>query len=101
MTILLAAAAAGTVIYVVSDAVGEIVSLMVTVSQSANVEPTVLHALFKIIVMAIITRFVSDVCADAGMKAASASVEFAGNAAALFTAVPLIKTVYKMISDLM
>ena len=54
----------------------------------------------KCVGIGVVTRLSADICRDAGQSAASSAVELCGAACALVTAMPLIRTLLQMISEM-
>ena len=70
-------------------------------TDAAGLEPAVLSAVLKSVGIAMVTRLAADVCRDAGQSASAAAVELCGAAGALYVAIPLMKTVLKMVEGLL
>jgi stage III sporulation protein AD len=57
--------------------------------------------MIKTIAIGIVTKFAADICRDAKEQGIASLVEFSGAAAALCTALPLLKTVLSTMASLM
>jgi len=100
MALAVAAAAVAAVLLASAGAIRETVAFFSEAAEQTAVEPAVTAALFKLVGLAAVTRFAADLCDEAGMKAVAGGVEFAGSAAALYCALPVIRTVFSMINGL-
>ncbi len=76
-------------------------ALMDTLADTAGLSPAVLAPVVKTVGIAILTRVAAELCRDAQEGGIAAFVETAGAAAALFVALPLMKTVLSMITGLL
>ena len=101
MAVLLAVAAGCVAMYTVLDAISELTEFLDEIADISGVDHGILLALLKGLGIALIARFAGDMCRDAGMITASAAVEWAGSAAILYTALPVMRTVFQMIRGLL
>lgn len=69
--------------------------------EAAGLSPAVVAPVIKTVGVGLLTKFSAELCKDAGEKSLSVWVETAGGAAALFLAMPLMKTVLDMIMELL
>ncbi len=99
--LLLSAAAGAAALYIAHGIISEIVSFMIELSESSGIAAPVLSAVLKTVGIAIIARFASDICTDAGMKSAASATETAASAAALYISIPLVKTLLQMIKNIL
>lgn len=76
----------------------EILSL---VREETGLSPAVVGSVMKCVGVGIVTRLSADICRDAGQSAAASAVELCGTACALVTALPLIRSLLKMISEML
>lgn len=76
----------------------EILSL---VREETGLSPAVVGPVMKCVGVGIVTRLSADICRDAGQSAAASAVELCGTACALVTALPLIRALLKMISEML
>ena len=67
----------------------------------SGLSPGVLAPMLKTVGIAMVTRYVSALCKDAGESGISAMVETAGAVAALLAALPLLRTVMQMLVGLL
>ncbi|NLL45197.1 MAG: stage III sporulation protein AD, partial [Clostridiales bacterium] len=68
--------------------------------EAAGLSSAVVSPVVKTVGIGLITKLSSDICKDAGQNTAATVVESAGSIAAVTVALPLMKTVFKMISSL-
>ena len=99
---LVLALAAGAILLTCSmGALEGVRALMDTLADTAGLSPAVLAPVVKTVGIAILTRVAAELCRDAQEGGIAAFVETAGAAAALFVALPLMKTVLSMITGLL
>ncbi len=89
------------VMYLALETFSEVASFMDELSNMAGISSAWLNAILKIVGIAVLTKLASGICSDAGQSSASSALEFLGAAAALYTALPLMKTVLQMINSLL
>ncbi len=75
----------------------EILSL---VKEQTGLSPAVIGPVLKCVGIGIVTRLSADMCKDAGQGAVSSAVELCGAACAMVTALPLIRSLLQMISEM-
>jgi len=68
--------------------------------ETAGLTSAVVSPVVKTVGIGLITRLSSDICKEAGQATASTVVETAGSIAAVTVVLPLMKTVFRMISSL-
>ena len=85
----------------VLDKLSVVLNLFQDLAEKAEVSQLYLNTLLKIIGIAYITEFGSQVCRDAGEGAVAAKVEFAGKVLVMIMAVPIIALVLDTIIKLM
>lgn len=100
LSILLVIATCCIVLYLAFGVINDIVDFIKELSKTAGLAPAAISVVLKTVGISIAAKFASDVCKDAGQSAAATSVEFLGSTAALYAALPLIKTVLSQISSL-
>jgi len=101
MALLLAAAAACVTLYLALGAVTETAAFLGELADTAGISSAALSAVMKTVGIAVVSRLAADVCRDAGMSAAASAAELAGTAAALFAALPLMRTALSMIGGML
>ena len=82
------------------ELVGGIRELVELAMRDMGLSAALVSPMLKCAGIGIITKLAADVCDDADSKGIASSVEIAGAAAALFVALPLLKTLLQMISGL-
>ena len=65
-----------------------------------GLSPAVVSPVMKCVGIGIVTRLSSDLCRDAGQSAASSAVELCGAACAMVTALPLIRSLLQLVTEL-
>lgn len=78
---------------VILDKIGAVLALFQELAARANVSMTYLNTLLKIIGIAYITEFGSQVCKDAGEGAIAGKIELAGKVMVMVMAAPIIALV--------
>ena len=101
MSLLLTISIAMVALYMASGIISDIVDFAGKLADASKLSPAVLSVLLKTVGISIISRLASDVCRDAGQTSVASGVEIAGCAAALYISLPLMETVFDMISSLM
>lgn len=99
---LVLALAAGTLILGLSlGALEGVRALMDTLAETAGLSPAIMAPVLKTVGIAILTRVAAELCRDAKETGIAAFVETAGAMAALFVALPLLRTVLNMVTGLL
>lgn len=83
------------------SALESVKALMNELADAAGLSPAVLAPVLKTVGIGVITRISAELCRDSGEGGIAAFVETAGAAAALFVAMPLMRTVLSMITGLL
>ncbi len=97
----LLAAAAGTVIIVlISDMLGSILDFCRELADMAGVSGAVLSPLLKTLGIALVTQFAAEASRDAKETAIASYIEVGGMVAALYVALPLMRSVVELVSSL-
>lgn len=97
----LALAAGAIILSCTLGALEGVRELMDLLSDTAGLSPAVLAPIVKTVGIAILTKIAAELCRDAKEGGIAAFVETAGAAAALFVAIPLLKTVLSMVTGLL
>ncbi len=100
MSLLLAIAAAGAVLTMTAGAAVSALSFFIKLANASGMSGLELGTLGKTVVIALISKFASGVCQDAGQSAAASAAETLGAVTALVAALPLFESVYKMAEEL-
>lgn len=78
-----------------------VVELIDSIIAASGLSSELISPVLKAAGIGILTKMTCDICKDAGQGAIASAVEFAGSAAAIYVALPLIKTVFNMIEELL
>lgn len=79
-----------------ADIMGELKSITAGISESASY----MKIMFKVLVIALVTQIVSDMCRDSGESALAGQTETAAKIMIVAVVLPLIQAVLKVISGL-
>ncbi len=92
----------GIIIFImVTGKIASIIELLNQLSNKANIDTAYLSTLFKIIGIAYIAQFGSEVCKDAGESSIASKVELAGKVVIMVLAVPIITSLLDLIVKIM
>jgi stage III sporulation protein AD len=98
---LLVGAGAGCVVLLsVLGIVKSISSFLSELAEATGMSSVALSVVVKTVGIGIISRFAADVCKDSGLNSAASATELAASVAAIYIALPLMKTVFQMIEGL-
>lgn len=78
-----------------------IMSFLQTLSNRANIDVVYLNTVFKILGIAYLASFSSEICRDAGESSIAGKVEFAGKILILVLAIPILMAVMQSILKIM
>ena len=78
-----------------------IMSFLQTLANKANIDVVYLNTVFKILGIAYLASFCSEICRDAGESSIAAKVEFAGKILILVLAIPILMAVMESILKIM
>ncbi len=78
-----------------------IVNFLQTLSNKANIDIVYLDTVFKILGIAHLSSFCSEICRDAGESSIASKVEFAGKILILTLAIPILMAVMQTILKIM
>ena len=78
-----------------------IMSFLQTLANKANIDVVYLNTVFKILGIAYLASFCSEICRDAGESSIAAKVEFAGKILILVLAIPILMAVMQSILKIM
>lgn len=78
-----------------------IVNFLQSLSNKANIDIVYLDTVFKILGIAYLTSFCSEICRDAGEGSIAAKVEFSGKILILTLAIPILMAVMQTILKIM
>ena len=83
-----------------AQAVSGLTELLTLAEENTGLSPAVVSPVLKCVGIGIVTRLSADLCKDAGQSAAASGVELCGAACALVTALPLIRALMKLVTEL-
>jgi len=83
------------------DALAGVRGLMDRLARTAGLAPEIWAVVVKTVGIGIVAKLAASVCRDAGESALAAFLETAGAALALFTALPLVETVFDTLEELL
>lgn len=98
--LLLAVSAAAVVLLALADPLRELMAFLERLAEGAGVSQALLLPLYKTLGIALVVRVGGGVCRDAGESALAAVLEFAGTVCALLTALPLMRSVLELLTEL-
>lgn len=97
----LALAAGALLLGAALGAIEEVHALVDELGELIGLSPAVLAPVLKTVGIAILTRIAAELCRDAGEGGIAAAAETAGAAAAVLTALPLLRAVLSTITGLL
>lgn len=98
---LLISLAAGTIIlYILSSYLKSVFDVIGEISSDIDLDVSFIEIIFKIVSIAYICEFSSQVCRDAGEAAIATKVELAGKILILFTSAPIILSLLELLTEL-
>ncbi len=83
-----------------SELISGLSEILELVKEQTGLSPAVVGPVIKCVGVGVVTRLAADMCRDAGQSAISSAVELCGAACALVTALPLIRSLLQMISEM-
>lgn len=93
---------AGIVIFLfMLDKITAVLQLLQKLALKANIDFVYLNIVFKILGIAYLASFCSEICKDAGESSLSSKVEFAGKILILVLAIPILMAVLEGILQIM
>ena len=99
--VVLALAAGALLLGAALGAIEEVRALADELGELIGLSPAVLAPVLKTVGIAILTRIAAELCRDAGEGGIAAAAETAGAAAAVLTALPLLRAVLSTITGLL
>ena len=82
------------------ELVSQFREIIVLARDQTGLSPAIVSPVLKCVGVGIVTRLAADLCKDAGQGAIASAVELCGAACAMVTAMPLIRSLLQMISEL-
>lgn len=101
LALLLALAAGLWMVALVADSLGAVVALMEELTSLAGLSEELLEPVVKTVALSILTRLTAEVCKSAGEGGVAAFVETAGTVLALVVALPLVRAVVLMMTEML
>ena len=101
LALLLALAAGLWMVALVADGLGAVVALMEELTSLAGLSEELLEPVVKTVALSIPTRLTAEVCKSAGEGGVAAFVETAGTVLALVVALPLVRAVVLMMTEML
>ena len=101
LALLLALAAGLWMVALVADGLGAVVALMEELTSLAGLSEELLEPVVKTVALSILTRLTAEVCKSAGEGGVAAFVETAGTVVALVVALPLVRAVVLMMTEML
>ena len=80
---------------------GEVINFIDDIASKANINTVYIEIVFKILAIAYITSFCSEICKDAGASTIASKVEFSGKIMILALAIPILMAVLDSILQIM
>jgi len=94
--LLLTLSAATAILCFAFGALGDVKDFVYEVAERGAISNALLSPVLKCAGISLCAKLASDVCKDAGYAASASAVELVASAAALYAALPLMRTVLKM-----
>ena len=101
VSLVLAMAVSLLVLVIAVEIITTILDFVNLLREAAEISPTVIGPVIQTVGISMLTRLAADTCKDAGQGGIGAAVELAGTVAAIYIALPLMKTVFDMIGRLL
>ena len=93
---------AGAIIFLaLIDKLSDIISFIGTIADKANIDTVYIGIVLKILAIAYLSTFCSDICKDAGATSIASKVEFAGKILILALAIPILMAVLNSILQIL
>lgn len=98
----LVAMVAGAIIFLaLIDKLGEIINFIGSIADKANIDTVYIGIVLKILAIAYLSSFCSEICKDAGATSIASKVEFAGKILILALAIPILMAVLNSILQIL
>ena len=101
LALLLALAAGLWMVALVADGLGAVVARLEELTSLAGLSEELLEPVVKTVALSILTRLTAEVCKSAGEGGVAAFVETAGTVLALVVALPLVRAVVLMMTEML
>lgn len=93
-------AGAGIFLYMIGQ-LGEVIDFINDIANKANIDTVYIGIVLKILAIAYITSFFSEICKDSGAGSIGSKVEFAGKIMILGLAIPILMAVLDSILQIL
>ena len=94
--------AAGILVFIFCiDQLGEIINFIKTLSSKAGIDTLYIGIVLKILAIAYLASFASEICKDAGAGSLASKVEFSGKIFILVLAIPILMAVLQSILQIL
>ena len=93
-------AGAGIFLYMIGQ-LGEVIDFINDIANKANIDTVYIGIVLKILAIAYITSFCSEICKDSGAGSIGSKVEFAGKIMILGLAIPILMAVLDSILQIL
>ncbi len=94
--------AAGILIFIITvNMLMEIISVFVALIDKTGVSSTAVSAMLKIIGVGYLTEFAQGICEDSGSKSLGDKIVFGGKIIILYLSLPIIRTLFEIITGLL
>ncbi|MGV3025777.1 stage III sporulation protein AD [Clostridium thermobutyricum] len=101
IAVLISLVAGVAIFIVVASQLGEIILFFKDVANKAGMDIVYVGIILKIIAIAYLSSFASEICKDAGASAIGSKVEFAGKIFILLLAIPILMSVLESILQIL
>lgn len=101
IAVLISLVAGVSIFMVVISQLGEIILFFKDVANKAGMDIVYVGIILKIIAIAYLSSFASEICKDAGANAIGSKVEFAGKILILLLAIPILMSVLESILQIL
>ena len=101
ISLVLAIAVSFLVLAFAIEIITAILEFMEVIRDAAELSPVVMGPVVRTVGISILTRLAADTCKDAGQAGIASAVELAGTVAAIYVALPLMRTVFDMVGRLL
>ena len=99
---ILVALVTGAIIFLaILGKLGEIISFINSIADRANIDTVYIGIVLKILAIAYLSSFCSEICKDAGANSIASKVEFAGKILILALAIPILMAVLDSILQIL
>lgn len=97
IAILLSVTAGIGIFVFISSYLKSILIILIEISNEVDLDLSLISVMFKIIAIAYISEFASQICKDAGISSLALKVELAGKILILFTSAPIILSLLELL----